>query len=277
MSPSSPKCRHIRCCHGTSLRHSRRVWRPRLACKASSHCHPTARSTQSRLPISTRTLSIQTATGGYQYQDASQLWVPPAGPLTLPDPATAATLAGAYFLANASALPGGHNFDTATPYVEQDKLTTLDSAAAAAGAAPTVETGVDVMVAYGRTLAATATTPSGDTVIVDTSVAGPGSATKMYLGGQSTAPIGLSGGSRDVRRGHSDTQGRGRDMGRPSLTIRACPFWRSRSTTTRSFAIEQHFCLLRTASRRVAEGVDPDMGLQLWTSRREASWWRPMA
>ena len=37
------------------------------------------------------------------------------------------------------------------------------------------------------------------------SVGGPGGATKMYLGGQGNAPIGLSGGSRDVQAGNPVT------------------------------------------------------------------------
>ena len=155
-----------------------------------------------------RTLSIETATGGYTYQDTSQLWVPPdpGAPLNLPGPEEAANLAGAFFLANASALPGGQNFDPATQYIETDKMTTLTSpTSAAASSAPAAETGVDVMVAYGRTLASTATAASGDTVAVNVSVSGPGSATKLYLGGQTTAPIGLSGGSRDVQMGNDVT------------------------------------------------------------------------
>jgi hypothetical protein len=40
---------------------------------------------------------------------------------------------------------------------------------------------------------------------VDVSVTGPGSSTKLYLGGQSDAPIGLSGGSRDVQVGEGVT------------------------------------------------------------------------
>jgi hypothetical protein len=69
----------------------------------------------------------------------------------------------------------------------------------AARSAPVADTGVDVMVAYGRTLPTTAMTAAGDAVPIVPSVAGPGSSTKLYLGGQSSAPIALSGGSRDVQ------------------------------------------------------------------------------
>jgi len=58
-----------------------------------------------------------------------------------------------------------------------------------------------VMVTYGRMLATTAGTAAGLMVDVDVSVAGPGGATKLYLGGQGSSPIGLSGGSRDVQVG----------------------------------------------------------------------------
>jgi hypothetical protein len=156
----------------------------------------------------TRTLSIQTATGGYSYQDLSQLWVPPqpGQPLTLPPPEEAARLANAYFLDKAQSLPGGQNFTYQNPHVEND--TTAGSGkpgTAAADSAPLQETGVDVMVAYSRTLATTVTTASGDAVTVNTSVAGPGGTAKLYLGGQSTTPIGLSGGSRDVRAANQVT------------------------------------------------------------------------
>ena len=58
------------------------------------------------------------------------------------------------------------------------------------------------MVAYGRTLRATAMTAGGDTIAADVSVAGPGGTAKLYLGGQGSTPIGLSGGSRDVQAGN---------------------------------------------------------------------------
>ena len=65
----------------------------------------------------TRTLSILTATGGYQYQDLSQLWVPPqpGQPLNLPGPEEAARLANAYFLDTAQSLPGGQELRLCQP------------------------------------------------------------------------------------------------------------------------------------------------------------------
>ena len=156
----------------------------------------------------TRTLSIQTATGGYLYQDLSQLWSPPAPgqPLNLPDPVEAARLASAFFLANAQALPGGQNFDPASQHIETDNMATIGKpGTAAASSAPLAETGVDVMVAYGRTLETTAVTAAGNAVAVEVSVAGPGGSTKLYLGGQAGPPIGLSGGSRDVQAGNPVT------------------------------------------------------------------------
>lgn len=155
----------------------------------------------------TRTLSVLTATGGYQYQDASQLWVPPTPgqPLNLPDPRTAGALANNFFRLNAMALPGGQNFDAASQHVARDQMATLANPAAVRAASPEAPEDVDVMVAYGRSLTATAGTAAGDAIAVNISVSGPGSATKMYLGGQGTAPIGLSGGSRDVQAGNQVT------------------------------------------------------------------------
>ena len=152
----------------------------------------------------TRTLSIHTATGGYLYQDLSQLWVPPepGQPLNLPGPEDAAHLADAFFLANAQALPGGQNFDTASQHIDTDTMSTVGKEGTAAAAAVQQDTGVDVMVTYGRTLETTATAAGGEAVSVNVSVAGPGGATKLYLGGQGGAPIGLSGGSRDVEAGN---------------------------------------------------------------------------
>jgi len=153
----------------------------------------------------TRTLSVQTATGGYIYQDTSQLWVPPVPgqPYNLPDPTQAARLANAYFLANAQSLPGGTNFDPATQHVQTDQMITMNAPTSAL--APEAPTGVNVMVAYGRSLNAVATTAKGADVAVNVSVGGPGGATKMYLGGQAAAPVGLSGGSRDVQAGNPVT------------------------------------------------------------------------
>jgi hypothetical protein len=153
----------------------------------------------------TRTLAIQTATGGYVYQDTSQLWVPPAPgqPQNLPDPAQAARLASAYFLANAQSLPGGTNFDPTTQHVQTDQMTAMN---APGSARPTLApTGVDVMIAYGRSLNAVATSAKGMNMAINLSVGGPGGATKMYLGGQGSAPVGLSGGSRDVQTGNAVT------------------------------------------------------------------------
>jgi len=153
----------------------------------------------------TRTLSIATATGGYQYQDLSQLWVPPeeGQPLNLPGTEEAGQLADAYFLATAQALPGGQNFDPASQYIETDTLATTGKEVSAASMVPVVETGVDVMVAYGRMLEPTVMSAQGVATAARVSVAGPGGSTKMYLGGQGSAPIALSGGSRDVRAGNS--------------------------------------------------------------------------
>ena len=153
----------------------------------------------------TRTLSIDTATGGYLYQDLSQLWVPPeeGQPLNLPDPEEAASLAETFFLANAQALPGGQNFDPATQHIETDTMVDINrEAPGGASIDYSTETGVDVMVAYGRHLETTVRSATGEAVTVDVSVAGPGSSTKMYLGGQGGAPIALSGGSRDVEAGN---------------------------------------------------------------------------
>jgi hypothetical protein len=165
----------------------------------------------------TRTLSIPTATGGYVYQDTSQLWVPPqpGQPLNLPGPQEAAALANAFFLANAEALPGIQNRNSNSQHIETDNMTTIGKAGTAAAASGVVEqTGVDVMVAYGRKLATTAVTAAGRSVAADVSVAGPGGSTKLYFGGQSGAyaagtlagfPVGLSGGSRDVQAGNPVT------------------------------------------------------------------------
>lgn len=154
----------------------------------------------------TRTLSIQTATGGYTYQDLGQLWVPPTPgqPLNLPDPEVAKNLADNFYRLNAQALPGGQNFDATSQHIETDTLVTLAGPADVNSAAEEGR-GVDVMVAYGRTLDTTALTAAGAPVALRLSVAGPGSATKLYLGGRAGPPVGLSGGSRDVQAGSNVT------------------------------------------------------------------------
>lgn len=156
----------------------------------------------------TRTLAIQTATGGYLYQDLTQIWSPPepGQPLNLPGPEEAGRLANAYFLAKAQALPGGYNINPQSQHVETDSMATIGKAGrVAADSDLQQDTGVDVMVAYGRTLATTAANAAGDAVTLNVSVGGPGGSTKLYLGGQGTTPIGLSGGSRDVQLGNAVT------------------------------------------------------------------------
>jgi hypothetical protein len=161
----------------------------------------------------TLTLSIPTASGGFVLQNTSQLWAgqDPSQPLALPGPEEAVALAGSY-LDGHQALPGSSNIDMASAHYEQDSQTEAAkpaNAAMAAGPERILQTqGTDVLIAYGRTL------PTGvraaDGAMIEVSTVGPGSATKVYYGGASTAlrgpnqeqlPIGLLGGSRDVHEG----------------------------------------------------------------------------
>jgi hypothetical protein len=154
----------------------------------------------------TRTLSIATASGGYLYQNLSELWAPapPGQPLSLPSPDEALTLANNFFLQNEQTLPGSQYRDPSTQHAETESLTSTGKEGAAAGILQTE--GVDVMVAYGRSLATGLYAANG--AAIEVSVVGPGSATKAYMGGNSgqTAsddpaqglPIGLVGGWREV-------------------------------------------------------------------------------
>ncbi len=150
----------------------------------------------------TRTLEVDTASGGYVYQNTNTLWVPPAPgqPSALPGPDEAVALANGFFLANAQALPGaqyrvnGEGFTESTSEVKKSS--------ALLGAEQVVQTeGVDVMVSYGRNLAV-GLAQGG---VADVSVAGPGASTKYYIAPSETVqaaaaagPAGLMGGSRDV-------------------------------------------------------------------------------
>ncbi|MSP12520.1 MAG: hypothetical protein EXR62_06135 [Chloroflexi bacterium] len=164
----------------------------------------------------TRTLEINLASGGYVYQNLSQLWIPPApgAPLSLPDPNEAVQLAGNFFLA-AQSLPGAQYRDPNSVHSETEKVMGISKSATAS--LNNVESivqqqGVDVMVAYGRSLSARTSTSLSQ--VGDVSVVGPGSSTKLYFGragGQSAGslpdrpgtqqqlPVGLLGGSRDVQ------------------------------------------------------------------------------
>jgi hypothetical protein len=167
------------------------------------------------------TLSIENATGGFVFQNTDQLWTgqDPDAPLTLPTQEAAINLAGGYmdYLA-AEALPGfgSANLDRSTAHYEQDKQTevAVQQAGPATGPAQILQTeqGVDVLVAYGRTLDTGVQAAGGASITVGT--VGPGSATKVYYGGSSAAlrgpnqeqlPIGLSGGTRDVNEGSGTT------------------------------------------------------------------------
>ena len=163
----------------------------------------------------TGTLSVDTASGGYQYQNLGQLWVPPTGPLNLPTTDAAIALGHAFLSDNALTLPGIQNANQAAPHVETEGLqefgSTTQGAARNQPEAPLQFSSADVMVAYSRTLSVPASTMSGASVLLEVSVSGPGSTTKLYYGGQSNSsrlsspmaqsPIGLAGGSRDVEPG----------------------------------------------------------------------------
>jgi hypothetical protein len=162
------------------------------------------------------TLSIETASGGFVMQNTDQLWTgqDPTAPLTLPTEDAALALAGSYMdVLAAEALPGAANLDRSTAHYEQDKQTEVMVQATAAGPVEILQAqGVDVLVAYGRTLDTGVATASGAMINVGT--VGPGSATKVYYGGSSAAlrgpnqeqlPIALSGGTRDVNEGSGTT------------------------------------------------------------------------
>lgn len=146
----------------------------------------------------TRTLEVDVASGGYIYQNVSELWVPPepGTPTALPGPEEAAQLAESFFLAN-QALPGIQYRTDQEAEVENAVQTVKESSGLLDAGAIVQEQGVDVMVSYGRRL------PTGSLLASEVSVAGPGSSTKLYLGQQggtlaNQLPIGLQGGARDV-------------------------------------------------------------------------------
>lgn len=154
-----------------------------------------------------RTLTVDAASGGYQYQNNSTLWVAPdpSEPAPLPDPAEAMRLADNFFHTNAQALPGASYVTDGSAFTEQ--VTQAERGGGFLGADRIVqEQGVDIMVAYGRNL--TVGLAQGGTTEV--SVAGPGAGTKYYLAPAATAqealadgPAGVVGGSRDVSMGAS--------------------------------------------------------------------------
>jgi hypothetical protein len=161
----------------------------------------------------TLTLSIPTASGGFTLQNTSQLWTAqnPAAPLTLPTEQAATALAGS-FLDSHMTLPGSGNIDKTTAHYVQDTQSEVTRAAAAGPARILQTQGTDVLVAYGRTLATGVQAAGG--AMIDVGTVGPGSASKVYYGGASTAfrgasqeqlPIGLLGGSRDVKAGGTTT------------------------------------------------------------------------
>lgn len=149
-----------------------------------------------------RTLTVDTATGGYSYLNNSTLWnaPDPSQPAALPDPAEAQALADSFFLQNANALPGASYTADGAAFTEQ--VTEAERGGGLFGTDKVVaEQGVDVMVAYGRHLGVQLA--QGGTA--DVSVAGPGAGTKYYIAPATTAqaaldsgPAGVVGGSRDV-------------------------------------------------------------------------------
>ncbi|MFN8474915.1 MAG: DUF6345 domain-containing protein [Anaerolineae bacterium] len=169
----------------------------------------------------TRTLSVQVASGGYTYQNLAELWLPPEPglPLSLPGTEQAAQLADSYLLANAQNLPGVRY--ATDQHTENDVMTPVSKNASLSFGSPQGTTqessGVDVMVAYGRHLAAGVQMTKEGIITTEVSVVGPGGSTKVYYGQpggrstqgatapkqQSQLPIGLLGGSRDVEQGRA--------------------------------------------------------------------------
>ena len=167
----------------------------------------------------TGTLSVNTASGGYLYQNLGQLWVPPTGALSLPNQDMAVALGNSFLAANAQTLPGVQYANQAAAHAETEGLhEILKPGTGVAGYGPNAvlqSSSTDVMVAYPRSLQTVATTASGQSVALDVSVAGPGSTTKIYYGGSgqgsasgapmAQAPIALAGGSRQVQTGAAVT------------------------------------------------------------------------
>jgi hypothetical protein len=162
-------------------------------------------------------LSVDTATGGFVLQNTDQLWTgqDPTKPLTLPTEDAATVLAGSY-LDSHQALPGSGNINKASAHYAQDtqtEITMQQAGATAAGPVKILQTqGTDVLMAYGRSLSTGVQAATG--AMIDVGTVGPGSATKVYYGGASAAlrgpnqeqlPIGLFGGSRDVKEGATTT------------------------------------------------------------------------
>lgn len=157
------------------------------------------------------TLTIDTASGGYNFQNLAALWTPPnpEQPTPLPSPTEATTLANGYILGH-QALPGTLNINQDKIYAATESQETWGKSSTAQTSAVLAAAGMDVMVSYERKpLATGAISASG--VAQTGSVTGPGSATKFYYGGTSAAaagnpaaqqlPAGLLGGSRDVTSG----------------------------------------------------------------------------
>lgn len=149
-----------------------------------------------------QTLTVDAASGGYSYQNNSTLWVAPdpGEPAALPGEDEAMQLADSFFLENANALPGATYLADGTAFTEQ--VTEAERGGGFLGSDRIVQSqGVDVMVAYGRSL--TVGLAQGGTA--DVSVAGPGAGTKFYIAQAASAqaaladgPAGVVGGSRDV-------------------------------------------------------------------------------
>ena len=149
----------------------------------------------------TRTVEIDMASGGYIYQNVSELWVPPAPgePLSLPGPEEAQAMAEGFFLANQT-LPGAQYRTDGQSFTETVGEVVKESTQSLKAGTILREQGLDVMVSYGRQIG------TGSALASEVSVAGPGASTKVYIGQSGDSPlaaeqlpIGLQGGSRDVQ------------------------------------------------------------------------------
>jgi hypothetical protein len=147
----------------------------------------------------TATLQIAKQSGGFNYRNLSELWVPPMTPLTLPSMDRSLVLISNWFSQTpAEGLPGvwyrtnpQYMVESLTEDIRQSPL------GMETDANPQLETiPADVYVDFGRTVSGPVKTVNG-TQLVDYQVVGPGSQTKVYLG-EGDSPIGAQGGSRDV-------------------------------------------------------------------------------
>ncbi len=145
-----------------------------------------------------RTLQVDTASGGFKYQNLSKLWVVPEVNPSLPSVTAAQEEANAFLDNNLDLLPG-------VQWVDWDSLATVEEIVGVEGINPAAgsqqervvgSVPMDISVTYGRQpVVATVETPAGPQQVAFP-IVGPGARTRVYVG-EGGEILGVQGGARD--------------------------------------------------------------------------------